>query len=95
MVPPQERGGAVLGEGGWMPGCCITCGSPCPPCCLLLWSTLSYQHAGHSAESMGLGRAAPLPGEIPYPPLPAASALPAADTERITHKKNSSPSPGL
>ena len=36
------------------PGCYITCRSPCPPHWPPLWSTLSYEHAEHGAESVGL-----------------------------------------
>ncbi|NIG58170.1 putative G-protein coupled receptor [Pontoporia blainvillei] len=74
-----------------MPGCYITCGSPLPslPPAALVHFELP------KCRARCLGRATPLSGEIPYPPLPAASAPPTADTERITHKKTSSPSPGV
>ena len=61
-----------LGEAGGRHAGHTACRSLCPDS--LLRSTLNLGHAGHRAESPGLGRAVPLPGRTPY--LPSPSQLP-------------------
>lgn len=77
---------AVLGEEGWISRLLhhlrVSLPSPLAPVLvhLELWTRRTW---------CWVCRSGPLPGEIPYPFLPAASAPLTTDTEVITHSKTS------